>query len=245
MAAIGRYRIDAASRNAIGTVMQKSVLQLYSSAIEKMAKSADPDLERVRRAVATGIGLPLEPEPILLAQAAGKDAEWGDEAFSALTTDGFTVAQMADFVWYRPSEGQIWEAQTALAGIEATAIVRCSSMDCHAAMPELEERVPDFVTAAASGKVLAALLAHQRMMFAVVAATGEALALQEYAKRASVALIYAWSTTINGQHLASMARSAQTMLSLLCGPNPRDCAAAAVGMRVHPAQPVIVEATVS
>lgn len=223
--------------------MQQGILQLYRSAIEKMAKSADPDIETLRRGVASGMGLPLEPKPHLLAEAAGKDAEWGQYAFTKLRSYGFVVAEMADFVWYRPSEGQIWEAQAALAGIEATAIVRCSSMDCEAARPELEKRFTAFKTATASGKVLASLLAHQKLMCAAVAATGEISALEEYARRASLALIYARAATIESEHLSAMAISAETMFSLLCGPNPSDCAAAAIGMRVHPGQPVVVEST--
>lgn len=219
--------------------MQQGVLQLYRSAIETMTKSADPDIEKLRLAVATGTGLPLDSLPNLIAQEAGKNAEWGRYAFDELRNFGFVAAEMADFVWYRPSEGQIWEAQAALAGIEATAIVRCSSMDCGAARPELEKRVAAFTNTVASGKVLASLLAHQKMMFAVVAAIGEVHALEEYAKRAKLALVYARAATMESDALPAMAQSAETMLSLLCGPNARDCAAAAAAMRVHPAEPAI------
>jgi len=52
--------------------MPNGIDQLYRTAIEKLAKSADADIEHLRRAVIRGDGVPLEPDPHLLAEASGK-----------------------------------------------------------------------------------------------------------------------------------------------------------------------------
>lgn len=219
--------------------MSKEVDTLYRAAIEKLAKSADPEIERLRRAVSLGEGIPLEPEPGTLA-AAGKDASWGDYAFSELRSYGFIRTHILKFVWYRPTETQIWEEQAALAGIEAMAIVRLSSMDCAPAMPEIRKRCQAFQRIGRAGKPLAALLAHQKMMLAIVAAAGETHVIEEYAKRASVALIYARSPNLEKRHIEGMMQSAATMFGHISEHDARHCAAAAAGMRVHPSIPVAI-----
>lgn len=223
--------------------MSKQVDTLYRAAIEKLAKSADPEIERLRRAVSLGEGIPLEPEPGTLAAAAGKDASWGDYAFSELRSYGFIRTHILKFVWYRPTETQISEEQAALAGIEAMAIVRLSSMDCAPAMPEIRKRCQALQRIGRAGKPLAALLAHQKMMLAIVAATGETHVLEEYAKRASVALIYARSLNLEARHIEGMMQSAATMFGHLSEHDARHCAAAAAGMRVHPSIPVAIAPT--
>ncbi|KEO90537.1 hypothetical protein EH31_10645 [Erythrobacter longus] len=222
--------------------MSEGVDQLYRVAIEKLAKAADSEIETFRRAIAQGEGIPLTPSPEALAKAADKDLAWGEYAFGELRSFGFIRTNITRFEWYRPTETQLWEEQAALAGIETTAIVRLSSMNCTPAVPELRKRVRAFETVAGSGKPLAALLAHQKMMMAVVAATGERHTLEEYAKRASVAQIYAHSNRLDERHLDGMVQSAQAMFGHIGESEVRTCAAAAVAMRVHPAQPLIAEA---
>jgi hypothetical protein len=222
--------------------MSEGVDQLYRVAIEKLAKAADSEIETFRRAIAQGEGIPLTPSPEALAKTADKDLAWGEYAFGELRSFGFIRTNITKLEWYRPTETQLWEEQTALAGIEATAIVRLSSMNCTPAIPELRKRVRAFETVARSGKPLAALLAHQKMMMAVVAAVGERRMLEEYAKRASIAQIYARSHRLSERHLDGMAQSAQTMFHHLCEIEVRTCAAAAVAMRVHPSDSLVVKA---
>lgn len=217
--------------------MLKGIDQLYRTAIEKLAKSADADIEHLRRAVIRGDGVPLEPDPRLLAEASGKGADWGEYAFGELRAFGFIVADVARFVWYRPTKNEMWERQAVLAGIEATAIVRLVSMDRSPATPEIHKRLEAFERTAASGKALASLLAHQKLMVSVVAATGEVATLEEYARRASVAQVYARAATLELTDIEGMTTSARTMVQLLCEGAARDCAAAATAMRIHPRQP--------
>jgi len=219
--------------------MLQGIDQLYRAAIEKLAKSADADIEQLRRAVIRGDGVPLEPDPRLLAEAAGKNADWGEYAFGELRTFGFVVADMARFVWYRPTKNEIWEREAVLAGIEATAIIRLVSMDRAPAAPEIRKRLEAFERSAASGKALASLLACQKLMVALVAATGEAGILEEYAKRASVAQVYARAATIALTDIDGMTSSARTMVDLLSRGAARECAAVATAMRIHPRQPAI------
>lgn len=217
--------------------MPQGIDQLYRTAIEKLAKSADADIEHLRRAVIRGDGVPLEPDPRLLAEASGKGADWGEYTFGELRAFGFIVADVARFVWYRPTKNEMWERQAVLAGIEATAIVRLVSMDRSPAVPEILKRLEAFERTAASGKALASLLAHQKLMVSVVAATGEVATLEEYARRASVAQVYARAATLELTDIEGMTTSARTMVQLLCEGAARDCAAAATAMRIHPRQP--------
>ncbi|WP_298193630.1 hypothetical protein [Novosphingobium sp.] len=217
--------------------MPQGIDQLYRTAIEKLAKSADADIEHLRRAVIRGDGVPLEPDPRLLAEASGKGADWGEYAFGELRAFGFIVADVARFVWYRPTKNEMWERQAVLAGIEATAIVRLVSMDRSPAVPEILKRLEAFERTAASGKALASLLAHQKLMVSVVAATGEVPTLEEYARRASVAQVYARAAALELTDIKGMTTSARTMVLLLCEGAARDCAAAATAMRIHPRQP--------
>lgn len=217
--------------------MPQGIDQLYRTAIEKLAKSADADIEHLRRAVIRGDGVPIEPDPRLLAEASGKGADWGEYAFGELRAFGFIVADVARFVWYRPTKNEMWERQAVLAGIEAAAIVRLVSMDRSPAVPEILKRLEAFERTAASGKALASLLAHQKLMVSIVAATGEVATLEEYARRASVAQVYARAATLELSDIEGMTTSARTMVQLLCEGAARDCAAAATAMRIHPRQP--------
>ena len=217
--------------------MPNGIDQLYRTAIEKLAKSADADIEHLRRAVIRGDGVPLEPDPHLLAEASGKGADWGEYAFGELRAFGFIVADVARFVWYRPTKNEMWERQAVLAGIEATAIVRLVSMDLSPAIPEIQRRLEAFDRTTASGKALASLLAHQKLMVSVVAAIGEVATLEEYARRASVAQVYARAATLELTDIEGMTTSARTMVHLLCKGDARDCAPAATAMRIHPRQP--------
>ena len=216
--------------------MSDGVQRLYHAAIEKMAVSPDSKIEKLRKGVSKGEGVPLDPSPVALAQWAGRDENWGQYAFSEMRNSGFIRAKITRFVWYRPSEDEIEDEQASLAGIEAAAIVRLSSMDCSGAVPEIKKRARQFTRTKDSTRVLAALIAHQKMMFSVIAATAEEYLLEEYAKRASLALIYARSRSLEREAIGGMARSAERMVDLICGPQVRDCAAAAAAMRVHPLQ---------
>lgn len=219
--------------------MHQGIDQLYRTAIEKLAKSADADIEQLRRAVIRGDGVPLEPDPRLLAEASGKGADWGEYAFGELRAFGFIVADVARLVWYRPTKNEIWERQAVLAGIEAIAIIRLVSLDLSPALSEIQVRLEAFERTAASGKALASLLAHQKLMVAIVAAIGEAGTLEEYAKRASVAQVYARAATLELADIEGMTASAGTMVQLIRHGDARDCAAVATAMRIHPRHPAM------
>lgn len=221
--------------------MSEGIEKLYRTAIEKMAKSDDPDIEFLRRAVSSGEIVAQQPDPKLIAKAARKDPDWGSYAFGELRAFGFVSTDITRFAWYRPTEREIWERQAALAGIEAIAIIRLSSMDCSAVIPEIEDRLEELEENASVGKPLATLLDHQKLMLSIVAATGETHVFEEYAKRASVALVYARSTMIQADDLDGLVGSAQLMFELLCRGYSRDCAAAAAAMRVHPSEEMVLE----
>ena len=221
--------------------MEQGVDQLYRAAVEKMAKSPDSDVEKLRRAIARGSPPSKIPAPVELARHFSHDDAWGKFAFADLRGSGFIKNELVRLDWFNPDWVAVSDELTAVAGIEARSIVRLSLMDCSGAMPEIERRLKAFVTSAASRKPLASLLAHQKLMFAVVAATGEGPLLEEYARRATVALLYVRAMTIVQDDIAGMIVSAKAMVSKLCTGNVRDCAADATAMRFHPSRPILCD----
>lgn len=219
--------------------MERGVISLYRAAIEKMAKSADHEVEKLRLAIARGERPSPLPDPEALARITDNSREWGSHAFADLRGAGFVRSELLQFEWVQIDPPRVSDELAAMAGIEARSIIRLSLMDCAGAMPEIKRRLKLFVRAAAGGKPLASLLAHQNLMFAVVAATGEVNLLEEYAKRVSVALVYVRSLSIEHEDLEGMTASAEAMVSKLCDGNARDCAADATSMRLHPRRPAL------
>ena len=220
--------------------MERGVSHLYRAAIEKMAKSADHEVEKLRRAIARGERPSPLPDPEALARITNNSKDWGEYAFADLRGAGFVRNELLQFDWVQIDPSRVGDELATVAGIEARSIIRLSLMNCANAMPEIERRLQSFVQAAAGGKPLASLLAHQKLMFAVVAATGEVNLLEEYAKRACVALVYIRSLSLEREDLEGMSASAQAMVSKLCDGNARDCAADATSMRLHPRRPALV-----
>ena len=109
--------------------MEQGVDQLYRSAVEKMAKSADSDIEKLRRSVIKDPGSLGAPNPDGIAEASGRDASWGSYAFDSLRSHGFIQSDLMRFKWFQPTSPYIDDEMAALAGIEATAIIRLASLD--------------------------------------------------------------------------------------------------------------------
>jgi hypothetical protein len=76
------------------------------------------------------------------------------------------------------------------------------------------------------------------MMLAIVSATGELRLMEDYVKHASVAVAYAVAARLEAADLEGMKRSANVIVDLIGTTEPRDCAAEAVAMRLHPREPV-------
>ncbi|MGQ2958692.1 hypothetical protein, partial [Agrobacterium sp.] len=125
-----------------------------------------------------------------------------------------------------------------LAAIEAAAIIRLSSMDCAPALPAIRALAENFLEEADGGDTIATSLAHNRMMLAIVSATGELRLMEDYVKHASVAVAYAVAARLEAADLEGMKRSANVIVDLIGTTEPRDCAAEAVAMRLHPREPV-------
>lgn len=214
--------------------MHEALTKLYRSALEKFSPSSDSDLESLRRLTTNAETSLGRPTPELMASEAERGSNWGSYAFEELRAGGFITVDEADFAWFDSSEECVSDLMAQLAALEAAAIVRLSSMDCTDAMPEILERLSAFRKSRAADKRLTSLFAHQRLMLAVVASTGETKLFVEYAKRSSVAAIYARAEMIDDQHIEGMIASAGTMVSLICNKEPARCAAAAAAMRLHP-----------
>jgi len=213
-------------------------IDLYQEAANRMAISLDACIEKIRRcSISSKFGYE-STDPASLAAIVGLDEDWGAAAFAELRSTGFINTDWSRFKWYQPSGKELDDKVAELAAIEAAAIIRLSSMDCAPALPEIRDLADDFLKEANGGDVVATSLAHNRMMLAVVSATGELRLMEEYVKHASVAVAYAVAARLETADLDGMKRSAIVIVDLIGTTEPRDCAAEAVAMRIHPREPV-------
>lgn len=218
--------------------MRRNLEQLYRDAITMMEVSADARIEKLRR---TSISSSLEHErasPELVAKKAKGDQEWAEKAFEDLYAGGFIVTDWMEYFWFTPSQKALDERMTVLAGMEAMAIVRLSSMDCADALPGIKNRLNEFQHEAEGGDCIRASLARQRLMLMIVGALGPQRLAEDYVKAAKVAVAYAAAAKLNKRSLNGMRKSAANLVSRLGGTDVRDCAAEAVAMRLHPTKPV-------
>ena len=95
--------------------MEQGVDQLYRSAVEKMAKSADSDIEKLRRSLIKEPGSLGAPNPDSIAEACGRDASWGNYAFDSLRSHGFIQSDLMRFKWFKPTSPYIDDEMAALA----------------------------------------------------------------------------------------------------------------------------------
>ena len=112
-------------------------------------------------------------------------------------------------------------------------------MNCAPALPVIRALAENFLEEADGGDTIGTSLAHNRMMLAIVSATGELRLMEDYVKHASLAVAYAVAARLEAADLEGMKRSANVIVDLIGTPEPRDCAAEAVAMRLHPREPVI------
>jgi len=219
--------------------MQKRILQLYHEAMGRMSISEDADVERIRRAIIHSELNDLEASPETLAGIAERGEEWAGQAFDDLRMTRFIITNWAEFVWYRPAARSLDDIIAQLAAMEATAIVRLSSMECAPAMPAIRRLAGEFMMLADGGDSIAASLANQRLMLAIVSATHQHRLIEDYVKLASPATAYAAASGIGEPELGCMKRSAEELVSLIGTRSVQDCAAEAVAMRLHPLQPAL------
>ena len=213
-------------------------IDLYQEASKRMAISPDACMERIRRcSISSKFGYE-SADPASLAAIVEMDADWGAAAFAELRSTGFIKTDWARFKWYQPSGKELDDKIAELAAIEAAAIIRLSSMDCAPALPAIRALAENFLVEADGGDTIATSLAHNRMMLAIVSATGELRLMEDYVKHASVAVAYAVAARLEAADLEGMKRSANVIVDLIGTTEPRDCAAEAVAMRLHPREPV-------
>lgn len=213
-------------------------IDLYQEASKRMAISPDACMERIRRCCISAKFGYESADPASIATIVGLDDDWGATAFAELRSTGFINTDWSRFKWYQPSGKELDDKIAELAAIEAAAIIRLSSMDCAPALPAIRDLADDFLEQANSGDVVATSLAHNRMMLAIVSATGELRLMEDYVKHASVAVTYAVAARLEAADLEGMKRSAHVIVDLIGTTEPRDCAAEAVAMRLHPREPV-------
>ena len=137
--------------------MPKKILQLYHEAIGRMSISADADIESIRRRIIRSEFNDLEASPETLARIAERDEDWAGQAFDDLRMTRFIITNWAEFVWYRPAASSLDDIMAQLAAMEATAIVRLSSMECAPAMPTIRRLADAFMMQADGEDEIAAV----------------------------------------------------------------------------------------
>lgn len=211
---------------------------LYQTAMARLAVSEDEVVERLRRATTSAIPSYESTGPEILASQQSKDIRWGERAFENLRSTGFIRSDWSKFIWYRPTQREFEDCMDRLAGFEAAAIIRLASMDCAPARPTWQTGLEEFLEATSETDAVKACLAHQRLMTAIVAATGEQQLFEGYAKESSAAVTYAMAHRVDRKDLQGMARSAKKLTKMLGARDARACAAHATAMRIHPKQTV-------
>lgn len=204
-----------------------------------MSISEDADIESIRRRIIRSEFNDLEASTETLVRIAKRDEDWAKEAFDDLRMTRFIITNWAKFVWCRPTASSLEDIMAQLAAMEATAIVRLSSMECAPAMPTVRRLADEFMMLADGGDKIAATLANQRLMLAIVSATHQHRLIEDYVKLASPATAYAAASRIGEQELRCMKRSAEVLVGSIGLRSVQDCAAEAVAMRLHPLQPVL------
>lgn len=218
--------------------MRRDLEQLYRDAIAMMDVSTDARIEKLRR---VNISSSIEKErasPELVAKGAKAGQKWAEKAFEDLYAGGFIVTDWMEYFWFAPTQKALDERMTVLAGMEAMAIVRLSSMDCGEALPGIKNRLHEFQQEAEGGDLIRASLARQRLMLTVVGAIGPQRLAEDYVKAAKVAVAYAAAAKLNKRSLNGMRKSAEKLVMGLGGKDVRNCAAEAVAMRLHPSEPI-------
>ena len=109
--------------------MERRVSHLYRAAIEKMAKSADHEVEKLRRAIARGERPSPLPDPEALARITNNSKDWGEYAFADLRGAGFVRNELLQFDWVQIDPSRVGDELAAVAGIEARSIIRLSLMN--------------------------------------------------------------------------------------------------------------------
>ncbi len=213
-------------------------IELFQQAAKRMAISPDACMERIRRCSINSKFGNEGADPASLAAIVGMDDDWSAAAFAELRSTGFIKTDWARFKWYQPSVKELDDKIAELAAIEAAAIIRLSSMDCAPALPAIRALADEFLKMADGGDAVATSLAHHRMMLAIVSATGELRLMEDYVKDASVAVAYAVAARLEAADFEGMKRSANVIANLVGTSAPRECAAEAVAMRLHPKEPV-------
>ena len=213
-------------------------LVLYQDAAKRMALSPDACIERIRHCCINSKFGDESVDPASLATIAEMRDDWGATAVAELRSTGFINTDWSRFKWYQPCGKELDDKIAELAAIEAAAIIRLSSMDCAPALPAIRALAENFLEEADGGDTIATSLAHHRMMLAIVSATGELRLMEDYVKHASVAVAYAVAARLEAADIDGMKRSANVIVELIGTTEPRDCAAEAVAMRIHPREPV-------
>lgn len=213
-------------------------IDLYQEAAKRMAISPDACMEHIRRCSIDSKFGNEGTDPASLAAIVGMGDDWAAASFAELRRTGFIKTDWARFKWYQPNGKELDDKIAELAAIEAAAIIRLSSMDCEPALPTIRALADDFLKMADSGDAVATSLAHHRLMLAIVSATGELRLMEDYVKHASVAVAYAVAARLEAADFEGMKRSTNVIADLIGTSEPRDCAAEAVAMRLHPREPV-------
>ena len=176
-------------------------IDLYQEASKRMAISPDACMERIRRCSINSKFGYESADPASLAAIVEMGADWGAAAFAELRSTGFIKTDWARFKWYQPSGKQLDDKIAELAAIEAAAIIRLSSMDCAPALPVIRALAENFLEEADGGDTIGTSLAHNRMMLAIVSATGELRLMEDYVKHASLAVAYAVAARLEAADL--------------------------------------------
>lgn len=155
--------------------MRQDLKELYRASINKMVVSKDKRIERLRRTKIVSANVRERVSPSILEETEGTGNGWAEKAFEDLYATGFIVAEWPGYFWFAPNAAGLADRSSVLAGMEAVAIIRLSSMKCGPARRKFSKRLQELLRAAESGDAILTSLARQRLMLRAFSTAAESM----------------------------------------------------------------------
>lgn len=170
-----------------------------------LTKSADPELESLRRILAAPAGHPRPPQSpdaldVVVTTPSGKR----ETAYTALFREGFLFMDLDRIGFTRFTEANIDAHQALLSAYESVALVRSRFVRMKRSKPALEQRYQEFTKAAATDDAVGTVLAFQRLMLTCVAGVANERLMKTYVSAACLAYCYAWASRLPDPALSSL-----------------------------------------
>lgn len=207
---------------------------LYRTSLETLNPSPDAALEQLRWRIIRGQVGEREASQELVGRLCARDDAWSAYALNDLRRTGFIEFDVYKLVWRDNGRTSLGASLDALAGLEATAILRSRFLDMAPAQEELSFYHSELVRIAKSDEPLPIVLALQRLWLTLVTSIGSAALLSEYVKLSTTGLCYAWAEALTREALPDLVTCADRTMQLLKANQTTQAMQGCCAARAHP-----------